>query len=1078
MLIAQERQAYNRVYCFNKRPPSKTSWVAEIRSQVGNDNKPRSAMSAVMFRKPDEHAAASGTQNGGQIRVVMPYVLAPIPAVIAFRALGLTNDKQVLSHVVYDGRDNDMVEGFRPSLEEGRPITSTDAARDYIGRRAQQLQEVSREGRITYVAELLQKDLLPHIGVDASASARTRKAFFLGYVIHRLLLCSVGRAEEDDRDHFSNKRLDLAGPLIGSLFRLLFYNLTKGMSAFLQKLVDKGKDPTLSAAIKHQTITKGLRYCLATGNWGVPGSGAAPKSGVSQVLNRLTYASSLSHLRRANTPLGREGKQAKPRQLHNTQWGMICPCETPEGSSIGLVKNLALMAYISVSWRGGHSCRAVAIAHAPSATPPPPCARAFVHPQKGSDPAPVLELLNDWGMATLEEIRPDDMPLKSKVFLNGNWVGVVDTRDTGDLVDVLRHQRRTDKVEPEISVSRDIYTQEVHVFTDAGRCCRPLFVVENEMTATGEVRQQLMVRKGHIDALAHLAAELSAVVDMERRGEELSAVHRSAKAVGKARFTWLLKKGVVEYIDTQEAETAMIAMEPKDLNGSYSATFTHCEVHPAMILGICASIIPFPDHNQSPRNTYQSAMGKQAMGMYASNFLVRIDTMASVLYYPQKPMVPTRAMEYMHFRELPAGTNAVVAIQCYTGYNQEDSLIMNHSSVDRGFFRSIFYRCYVESEEKVPLDITTAAVVGGTLKLGANVERFEKPSRATCIGMKIASYDKLDDDGLVAPGTAVSGHDILVGKTVTLHAPTPGAGAVSRPPRIDRKDTSMSMRPHETGVVDRVMLSTNKDGQRMVKVRVRSVRFPQVGDKFASRHGQKGTVGMLYRQEDMPFSREGITPDIIVNPHAIPSRMTVGHLIECLFSKVATFKGVEGDGTPFTEVTVDKLGKMLHAIGYQRSGNEVMYNGHTGRKLEAQIFLGPTYYQRLKHMVDDKIHSRARGPVALLTRQPMEGRSREGGLRFGEMERDCIVAHGSALLLLERMFLNSDAYRVHVCDRCGLIAIADLKTMAFRCNACNSNRVSAVLIPYACKLMFQELMAMQIAPRIRTSLGTSASAYA
>jgi DNA-directed RNA polymerase II subunit RPB2 len=469
-------------------------------------------------------------------------------------------------------------------------------------------------------------------------------------------------------------------------------------------------------------------------------------------------------------------------------------------------------------------------------------------------------------------------------------------------------------------------------------------------------------------------------------------------------------------------------------------------------------------------------MGKQAMGVFLSNFLVRMDTMASLLYYPQKPLVGTRGMAYMHFKELPAGTNAIVAIQCYTGYNQEDSLIMNHSSVDRGFFRSVFYRCYVESEDKVPLDLSSVASnpTTGTLKLGALVERFEKPSRANCVGIKQGSYDKLDEDGLVAPGVKVSGTDILIGKTVTL-PPLPPGVAATRNQRIDRSDKSIPMKAQEVGYVDRVALSTDKEGQRMVKVRTRSVRLPQVGDKFASRHGQKGTVGMLYKQEDMPFSSHfGMTPDIIVNPHAIPSRMTVGHLIECLFGKVLTFKGAEGDGTPFTSVTVDSLGKLLHAMGFQRSGNEVMFNGHTGRKLESQIFLGPTYYQRLKHMVDDKIHSRSRGPVTMLTRQPMEGRSREGGLRFGEMERDAIIAHGTSSLLNERLFLNSDAYRIHVCDACGMVAIADLKTMSFKCGACGGVKVSQVMIPYAAKLMFQELMAMSIVPRIEMSERTGA----
>ncbi|RYY34024.1 hypothetical protein EON62_03665, partial [archaeon] len=350
VLIAQERQAYNRVYCFHIRAPAIHSWKAEIRSQVGQENKPRSAASAKMLRTKGGKGS-SGVY--GRVDVGLPRIAELVESVVVFRALGFQSDRQVLSHVVYDLTDSDMVEAYRPSLEAARAITTTEGARDRIGRRGLATTGASppeRKARVEYAAELLRKEFLPHLGKDdGSASMRTRKGFFLGYIIHRLLLCAVGRNEEDDRDHFANKRLDLAGPLIGGLFRQLFYNLTKAMRVQLQQTVDRGVEPNVGASIKSDTITKGLRYCLATGNWGVAGqTAAAPKTGVSQVLNRLTYASSLSHLRRANTPLGSEGKQAKPRQLHNTQWGMICPCETPEGGSIGLVKNLALMAYISV----------------------------------------------------------------------------------------------------------------------------------------------------------------------------------------------------------------------------------------------------------------------------------------------------------------------------------------------------------------------------------------------------------------------------------------------------------------------------------------------------------------------------------------------------------------------------------------------------------------------------------------------------------------------------------------------------------------------------------------------------------
>jgi DNA-directed RNA polymerase II subunit RPB2 len=479
--------------------------------------------------------------------------------------------------------------------------------------------------------------------------------------------------------------------------------------------------------------------------------------------------------------------------------------------------------------------------------------------------------------------------------------------------------------------------------------------------------------------------------------------------------------------------------------------YTHCEIHPSMILGICGSIIPFPDHNQSPRNTYQSAMGKQAMGTYITNFQIRMDTLAYVLFYPQKPLVTTRAMEHLHFRELPAGVNVVVGIMCYTGYNQEDSVIMNQSSIDRGLFRSIFYRSFKDEEKKQ----------GSLTK-----EELERPSRDTTLGMRHGTYDKLDDDGLICPGTRVSGEDIIIGKTSPL--PDDDPSAVSR--RFTKQDCSTGMKNSETGIIDQVLLTTNDQGLRFVKIRVRSCRTPQVGDKFSSRHGQKGTIGMTYTQEDMPFTCEGIVPDIIVNPHAIPSRMTIGQLVECLMGKVAAIMGKEGDATPFTPVTVENISDMLHQCGYQKRGNEVMYNGHTGRKLDAKIFLGPTYYQRLKHMVDDKIHSRGRGPVQILTRQPMEGRSRDGGLRFGEMERDCIISHGAASFLKERLMDQSDAYRIHVCQTCGLIAVANLKNQTFECckNPSERTKVVQVMLPYACKLLFQELMSMAVAPRLVT----------
>jgi DNA-directed RNA polymerase II subunit RPB2 len=693
----------------------------------------------------------------------------------------------------------------------------------------------------------------------------------------------------------------------------------------------------------------------------------------------------------------------------------------------------------------------------------------------GSPADPLIEFMINRGMEVVEEYEPTRYPHATKIFVNGSWVGV--HADPKHLVNQVLDTRRKSYVQFEVSLVRDIRDREFKIFSDAGRVMRPVFTVHQEDDYENNITKgQLVLTKDHVNRLAQEQAE------------------PPANPADKFGWDGLIREGAVEYLDAEEEETAMICMTPEDLelyreqkNDEATLTeeekrakqeaekreqeedrnkrlktkvnptthmYTHCEIHPSMILGICASIIPFPDHNQSPRNTYQSAMGKQAMGFFLTNYSRRMDTMANILYYPQKPLATTRSMEFLKFRELPAGQNAIVAIACYSGYNQEDSVIMNQSSIDRGLFRSLFFRSYSDQEKKVGLNYT---------------EIFEKPFQQTTLRMKHGTYDKLDEDGIVAPGVRVSGEDIIIGKTAPIDQENQDLG--TRTQSHQRRDISTPLRSTENGIVDQVILTVNADNVKYVKVRVRTTKIPQIGDKFASRHGQKGTIGVTYRQEDMPFSREGLTPDIIINPHAIPSRMTIAHLIECLLSKVSTLEGMEGDATPFTDVTVDSVSELLRKHGYQSRGFEVMYNGHTGRKLRAQVFFGPTYYQRLRHMVDDKIHARARGPVQIMTRQPVEGRARDGGLRFGEMERDCMIAHGAAAFLKERLFEVSDAFRVHVCEICGLMTpIANLSKQSFECRPCkNKTKIAQIHIPYAAKLLFQELQAMNIAARMFTN---------
>ncbi|CAK7270705.1 DNA-dependent RNA polymerase II [Sporothrix epigloea] len=1021
VLIAQERSAANIVQVFKKAQPSKFSYTAEIRSALEKGSRLISSLSIMLLTKGDTQRGSFGQT----VHSTLPYIKSELPIAIVFRALGVVSDEDILNHICYDRNDSQMLEMLRPCIEEAFCIQDREVALDYIGKRGQNSHGVSRKDRVRAARDILQKEMLPHI--SQSEGCETRKAFFLGYMVHKLLQCALGRRDTDDRDHFGKKRLDLAGPLLAKLFRGIIRKMYQELMNHLKRCVDTNRNFDLRVGIRHQTLTNGLKYSLATGNWGDQKKAMQSTAGVSQVLNRYTFASTLSHLRRTNTPIGRDGKLAKPRQLHNTHWGLVCPAETPEGQACGLVKNLSLMCYVSV----------------------------------GTPADPIVEFMIARNMEVLEEYEPLRYPNATKVFVNGSWVGV--HQDPKHLVSLVQGLRRKGVIQSEVSLVRDIRDREFKIFSDAGRVMRPLFAIEQEDNAeSGLEKGQLVLTKEHI-------AKLDADESISRDDPRF--------------FGWegICEAGAIEYLDAEEEETAMICMTPEDLDNyrlqkagyqipddvgdedinkrvktkmnPTTHMYTHCEIHPSMLLGICASIIPFPDHNQSPRNTYQSAMGKQAMGFFLTNYPRRMDTMANVLYYPQKPLATTRSMEYLKFRELPAGQNAIVAILCYSGYNQEDSVIMNQSSIDRGLFRSLFFRAYTDSEKRVGINF---------------VETFEKPFRNDTLRLKHGTYDKLDDDGIVAPGVRVSGEDIIIGKTSPINLDHQELG--QRTQSHVKRDASTPLRSTENGIVDQVVVTTNQDNLRYVKVRVRTTKIPQIGDKFASRHGQKGTIGLTYRHEDMPFTAEGITPDIVINPHAIPSRMTIAHLIECLLSKVATLKGMEGDATPFTDVTVDSVSGLLREHGYQSRGFEIMYHGHTGRKLRAQVFFGPTYYQRLRHMVDDKIHARARGPVQIMTRQPVEGRARDGGLRFGEMERDCMIAHGAAAFLKERLFEVSDAYRVHICEICGLMTpIANLTKQSFECRPCkNKTRIAQVQIPYAAKLLFQELASMNIATRMFT----------
>mmetsp|Transcript_44 Transcript_44/g.122 ORF Transcript_44/g.122 Transcript_44/m.122 type:complete len:1191 (-) Transcript_44:26-3598(-) len=974
VLIALERMANNFVYAFAKKQPSKYTWVCEVRSGMFEGSAGNVGFAVKMLTN-----MGGKSYCRGQMVCTCPYIRTEIPVVIMFRALGIVADRDILEKIVFDFSDVGMLNACRCSIEDAAPIDTQDMALDYIAKRGPTV-GAPRDVRIQYARELLQKELLPHIG--RSPYCESRKAHFIGYMANRMLLGVLGRIVEDDRDHFGKKRIDLAGSLVSASFSGLWRKTTKDLRKALQKQVDKGREPNIAETLKNVScLSTGLKYQFATGNWGQDKQGNPVRCGISQGLNRLTFMATSSHLRRMITPLARSGKLAKPRQLHNTHWGLVCPAETPEGQAVGLVKNIALMCWITL----------------------------------GSKQTIIEDFLDEWGVQDLLECSPEQIRKYCKVFVNGSWVGVHEK--PSELKDTLVMLRRRKDIDSEVSIQNDLKNLELRITTDAGRATRPVYIVDYQ-------KQEVLINNSHVQKL--------------RSGE----------------WAWgdMIREGLIEYLDAEEEECSMIAMYIEDLvkMKSYCNTYTHAEIHPAMIFGVCASIIPFPDHNMSPRNVFQSAMGKQAVGVFGTNFYARMDTYACVMCYPMKPFVGTRSMNYLRFREMPAGVNTMVFIMCYTGYNQEDSLMLNQSSVDRGFMRAVAYRCYAAEEKK----------------LGAKpIDVFERPQDLKCLGSKRGDYSKLDADGLATPGSRVLGDDIIIGRTSPL--PEGVSERESGPGAPEKKDSSICVRTAEFGIVDNVMLSMNQHGYKFTKVRIRCLKIPEVGDKFASRHGQKGTLGIMYRQEDMPWTRDGVTPDIIMNPHAIPSRMTIGHLVEQLTGKVGALIGCQGDATPFTRVTVKDVSGRLHDMGFQRFGNERVFNGHTGRFLTNKIFCGPVYYQRLKHMVSDKVQSRSRGPVTSLVRQPTEGRAREGGLRFGEMERDCMISHGAAKFLKERLFDVSDATRLHVCDTCGLFAIAKLSKNAFECRLCRDKaHISQITMPYAAKLMIQELMTMNIAPRL------------
>jgi DNA-directed RNA polymerase II subunit RPB2 len=1317
VVLSVESIIQRKPLIFTQKDQNTISYYARVQSKPVTQFTGNTQVFAIRIRKDNS------------IVVVVPR-FKEVSVFILLRALGLETDEDIVDCVLDMRREKALLNQLLISLNaQNSPAIVREEAIEILTNNLRSTKifsetdpEIRMQQKKRYLIQILTKEILPHVVSETNDPSidMLYKAYYICYMIHKLLKCYLKDPKEvdeyhgcDDRDSMINKRIELSGVLLGTLFEQFFKKMINDCNKiFKSKNVDDKKPPNIISHIKPNSIEQGLRQALATGAFG-----SQSRKGLSQMLNRSNYLQSASYMRRVITPTvdAATNKMTSPRHLHSTHYGSLCPFESPEGAKTGLVKNMAMMVNITINM---------------------------------NSQIPIIQNYLKGKIITLETVNRKKLHSYVKIFINNNWIGVTDKIIS--IYNDLRKMRFKGELEKTVSLVLNYREKEFHVYTEGGRAIRPYLTVTNNKL---NFRPEMLKNVNSWDEFMAKYPEVIEYIDKEE--EQNIMLSTFPQYIEKAYQ--IMKKASIK--DPKELDKINRTNRYDD---NIYVRYTHCEIHPCMIFGIITSNIPFPDHNQSPRNIYQYNQARHAMGLYSSDYRERVD-ISYILYHPQIPIVASRASKYTGTHIFPSGENSIVAVASYTGMNQEDSLLMNNSAIEKGFFRAQALKKYFQLITKNPAS--------------SQVGIFMKPDRNKVENMKDANYDKLTEEGYVKVETVIKDGDVIIG----MVNPKPTTREDEKP----YKDNSTIYRSLIPGAIDKVITEVNSDGYPIIKIRVRSERIPMEGDKFScydektevltdkgwiyfqdlkkshrvatlingkelvyehpkeilkytykgqmyyvknnmidlcvtpnhmmwvsinrnekfqliradkinhkvcryqknilfygsfsedlfvlpeydvfkerkiemmswlklfgiwitsgfvdqksvtihgsnigkilvsvceslnidvknedgtnnwkiydiqmvklfskidaktlppwvwklptryarcllegilsgenireengtivyiaktkeladniqrlcihagwtadiltneqetsfnlsimtesteiianntkredewvcyngkiycctvssgvicvrrngiaifsgnSRHGQKGTIGARMHRADMMFSKSGLVPDIVINPNCIPTRMTIGQLIECLLGKVCAIKGVYGDGTPFTKVDLEKINKELVEAGYEEWGNETMYNGMTGKKMETKIFIGPTYYQRLKQMAGDKAHSRARGPTQLLTRQAPEGRSRDGGLRLGEMERDALCAHGMAQFLKEKMVDNADIYTTYVCDLCGLFASKVPDKKYYICRSCkNTTRISKIVIPYAFKLFMQELRSINILGRIRTT---------